>query len=72
VAGTATVQQHRARTAVRAVSVELLPHLRRARDHIDRYYQQPLDLAELAAVAGVSGNWVVLVEPKEFTPADFG
>jgi AraC-like DNA-binding protein len=54
VAGTATVQQHRARPAVRAVSVELLPHLRRARDHIDRYYQQPLDLAGLAAVAGVS------------------
>jgi AraC-like DNA-binding protein len=28
--------------------------LRRARDHIDRHYQQPLDLAELARVAGVS------------------
>jgi AraC-like DNA-binding protein len=35
-------------------SVELLPHLRRARDHIDRHYPAPLDLAELARVAGVS------------------
>ena len=34
--------------------MDLLPHLRRARDHIDRHYQQPLDLAALAAVAGVS------------------
>ena len=32
----------------------LLPYLRRARDHIDRHYQQPLDLDQLAAVAGVS------------------
>jgi transcriptional regulator GlxA family with amidase domain len=32
----------------------LLPHLRRARDHIDRHYQAPLDLTGLAAVAGVS------------------
>lgn len=36
------------------VALELLPQLRRARDHIDRYYQQPLDLAGLAAVAGTS------------------
>ncbi len=32
----------------------LLPHLRRARDHIDRHYDAPLDLAGLASVAGVS------------------
>ena len=32
----------------------LLPHLRRAKDHADRHYARPLDLAELAAVAGVS------------------
>ena len=32
----------------------LTPHLRRARDHIDRHYQAPLDLAGLAVVAGVS------------------
>ena len=38
----------------RAVTVELLPHLRRARDHIDRHYQRALDLDQLAAVAGVS------------------
>ncbi len=35
-------------------SVALLPHLRRARDHVDRHYSAPLDLAELARVAGVS------------------
>ena len=32
----------------------LLGHLRRAHDHIDRHYQQPLDLSQVAAVAGVS------------------
>jgi AraC-like DNA-binding protein len=36
------------------VSLGLLPHLRRARDHIDRYYASPLDLDRLAGVAGVS------------------
>jgi AraC-like DNA-binding protein len=41
-------------TAVREVPSELLPHLRRARDWIDRHYAEPLDLAELATVAGVS------------------
>jgi len=38
----------------RTVAVGLLPHLRRSRDHIDRHYRSPLDLDELAAVAGVS------------------
>jgi transcriptional regulator GlxA family with amidase domain len=33
---------------------DLLPHLRRARDHMDRHYQAPLDLNELARVAGMS------------------
>lgn len=33
---------------------ELLPRLRRARDHVDRHYQAGLDLDTLAAVAGVS------------------
>jgi AraC-like DNA-binding protein len=37
-----------------AVAVALLAHLRRARDHIDRNYREPLDLDRLAAVAGVS------------------
>ncbi|MQY30262.1 helix-turn-helix transcriptional regulator [Nocardia aurantia] len=32
----------------------LLPHLRRARDLADRHYAEALDLAELAAAAGVS------------------
>jgi AraC-like DNA-binding protein len=41
-------------TAWHAVPVALLAHLRRARDHIDRNYQEPLDLDRLAAVAGVS------------------
>lgn len=34
--------------------VELLAHLRRARDHVDRHYQHELDLDQLAKVAGVS------------------
>jgi AraC-like DNA-binding protein len=37
-----------------AVAVQLLSHLRRARDHIDRNYAEPLDLGGLARVAGVS------------------
>jgi AraC-like DNA-binding protein len=41
-------------TATRPVATELLAHLRRARDHIDRHYAAPLDLEQLAAVAGVS------------------
>ena len=41
-------------TATRAVALPLLSCLRRGRDHIDRHYQQPLDLDQLAAVAGVS------------------
>lgn len=36
------------------VPVELLPHLRRARDVADRNYAEPIDLAGLAAAAGVS------------------
>jgi AraC-like DNA-binding protein len=33
---------------------DVLPHLRRARDHVDRHYAEPVDLATLAAVAGMS------------------
>ena len=40
-------------TTVRAPG-DVLVHLRRARDHADRHYSEPLDLAELAAVAGMS------------------
>jgi AraC-like DNA-binding protein len=32
----------------------MLVHLRRARDHADRHYTEPLDLGQLAAVAGIS------------------
>lgn len=38
----------------RPVPEDLLPHLRRARDFIDREYAQPLDLDGMAAAAGVS------------------
>jgi AraC-like DNA-binding protein len=40
--------------ATRAVTTELLPHLRRARDHIDARFADELDLGRLARVAGVS------------------
>jgi AraC-like DNA-binding protein len=36
------------------VPSELLVHLRRARDLVDRHYAEPLDLEALAAAAGVS------------------
>jgi AraC-like DNA-binding protein len=36
------------------VPVDLLAHLRRAHDHIDQHYREPLDLDAVAAVAGVS------------------
>lgn len=32
----------------------VLVHLRRARDHVDRHFREPLDLETLAAVAGLS------------------
>ncbi|WP_170147645.1 helix-turn-helix transcriptional regulator [Micromonospora phaseoli] len=38
----------------RRASGDLLVHLRRARDHMDRHYTEALDLAAVAAVAGVS------------------
>jgi AraC-like DNA-binding protein len=52
--GTGTYARAMTGTATRPVAEPLLPCLRRARDHIDRHYQQPLDLDQLAAVAGVS------------------
>lgn len=33
---------------------DILDHLRRSKDHADRHFAAPLDLAQLAAVAGVS------------------
>ena len=38
----------------RRVPVDLLAHLRRARDHMDRHYSAPLHLDQLAAVARIS------------------
>lgn len=38
----------------RPVAPELVVHLRRAKDHMDRHYREPLDLDRVAAVAGVS------------------
>lgn len=40
--------------APRRAPGDLLVHLRRVRDHADRHYAEPLDLAALAAVAGLS------------------
>ena len=37
-----------------SVPADLLVHLRRARDHADRHYTEPLDLEALAGVAGMS------------------
>jgi AraC-like DNA-binding protein len=42
------------RSGTRPVAIDLLPHLRRARDHIDRHYQADLDLDQIAEVAAVS------------------
>jgi AraC-like DNA-binding protein len=38
----------------RPAGSDLLVHLRRARDHIDRHFAAPLDLDQLAAVAAMS------------------
>lgn len=38
----------------RRVPGDVLVHLRRARDHIDSHYTEPLDLGAVAAVAGIS------------------
>jgi AraC-like DNA-binding protein len=38
----------------RPVAIDLLPHLRRARDHIDAHFAEDVDLDRLARLAGVS------------------
>jgi AraC-like DNA-binding protein len=43
----------------RPVPGELLAHLRRARDRMDRHYAEPLDLAGVASVAAVSRHHFV-------------
>jgi AraC-like DNA-binding protein len=42
------------RARPRHAPAELVVHLRRARDHADRHYATPLDLATLASIAGIS------------------
>jgi AraC-like DNA-binding protein len=54
VAATTSVGRVRGDPEPRPVPVDLLAHLRRARDHVDRHYDRPLDLDQLAEVAGVS------------------
>jgi transcriptional regulator GlxA family with amidase domain len=46
-------------SSVRPVPVDLLPHLRRARDHIDRHFAEPFDVSQLASIAGVSRHHFV-------------
>lgn len=41
-------------TTAKRVHSDALVHLRRARDHLDRHYAADFDLAEVAAVAGMS------------------
>ena len=41
-------------TAVARAPGDVLVHLRRARDHADRHYAEPLDLDALATIAGLS------------------
>lgn len=41
-------------TRPRRAPGDLLVHLRRACDHVDRHYAEPLDLEALASVAGIS------------------
>lgn len=43
----------------RPVPLELIPHLRRARDHVDRHFAEPIDVDQLAAIAGVSRHHFV-------------
>jgi AraC-like DNA-binding protein len=39
---------------VTTVNPDLVVHLRRARDHADRHFTEPLDLEALASIAGLS------------------
>ena len=46
-------------TPTRPVPIELIPHLRRVRDHIDRHFAEPIDLDQLGAIAGISRHHLV-------------
>ena len=39
--------------------LELIPHLRRVREHIDRHFADPIDLDQLADLAGISRHHLV-------------
>jgi AraC-like DNA-binding protein len=43
----------------KTVPIELIPHLRRAHDHIDRHFADALDLDLLASIAGLSRHHFV-------------
>jgi AraC-like DNA-binding protein len=55
------------------VPTDLLIHLRRARDHADRHYAEPLDLESLASTAGVSKYHFLRSFSAEYgqTPAQY-
>lgn len=46
-------------TPTRQVPIELIPHLRRVRDHLDRHFAEPTDLDQLAEIAGISRHHLV-------------
>ncbi len=46
-------------TATRQVPIDLIPHLRRVRDHIDRHFAEPIELDQLAELAGISRHHLV-------------
>lgn len=46
-------------TPTRQVPIELIPHLRRVRDHIDRHFAEPIDLDQLGSIAGISRHHLV-------------
>ena len=52
---------------------DVLVHLRRARDHVDRCYAEPLDLDVLAGIAGISKFHFVrlFAAAYGFTPAAY-
>jgi len=60
-------------TTVPRASDDVLAHLRRARDHIDRHYSEPLDLDRIAAVAGFSKYHFLRLFRSTYgsTPADY-
>jgi len=60
-------------TVERRVPDDVLVHLRRARDHADRHYAEPLDLEGLAAVACLSKFYFLRLFRTTYgtTPAEY-